>query len=53
MQTGRASLDKPVDKAGNLIDNTGFLRAEREVLDSHGWTYSSEIRLWTPPPRRC
>jgi hypothetical protein len=35
--------------AGNPGSNTGFLRAERNLLQSHGWTLQGEY--WVPPGR--
>ncbi len=33
---------------GALENNTGFLRAERNLLQSKGWTYDASSRLWNP-----
>jgi len=41
--------DATVDSAGNLINNTGFLRAERNLLDSRGWIYKADTTMWHPP----
>jgi hypothetical protein len=34
---------------GERLNNTGFLRAERNLLENHGWTYDPSTTLWTPP----
>ena len=34
---------------GRLENNTGWLRAERELLQDHGWQYRPETRCWHPP----
>lgn len=34
---------------GALESNTGFLRAERYLLDSRGWTYDPKTTMWFPP----
>ena len=34
---------------GALETNTGFLRAERNLLDSRGWTYDPKTTMWYPP----
>jgi len=49
MGKGLPLRDASVDSAGNLINNTGFLRAERGLLQQHGWTYNPQTRLWSPP----
>jgi hypothetical protein len=33
---------------GERLNNTGFLRAERNLLEDHGWTYDPSTTLWTP-----
>jgi RHS repeat-associated protein len=45
------SNGKPIHdvSAGNPGSNTGFLRAERNLLQSHGWTLKGEY--WVPPGR--
>jgi hypothetical protein len=45
------SEGKPIRdvSAGNPGSNTGFLRAERNLLQSHGWTLKGEY--WVPPGR--
>ena len=34
---------------GALINDTGFLRAERNLLRNQGWTYNPGTTLWSPP----
>ena len=34
---------------GELVRNTGFLRAERNLLHEHGWNYNPSNQMWTPP----
>lgn len=41
--------DASVDAMGNLIDNTGFLKAERNLLRNKGWVYDQMTRMWWPP----
>jgi len=33
---------------GALQDNTGFLRAERNLLQDRGWTYDASTHFWNP-----
>ena len=49
MGRGLPIRDASVDSAGNLINNTGFLRAERHLLQSRGWTYNPSTTMWHPP----
>ena len=49
MNKGLPIQNASVDGAGNLGDNTGFLRAERSLLQDHGWTYNPATRTWCPP----
>jgi RHS repeat-associated protein len=44
MSEGRPIRDA---SAGNPEGNTGFLKAERNLLESHGWTLQGEY--WVPP----
>ena len=41
-----------VDKNGNLINNTGFLKAERNLLRQNGWRYRYDsqrgVGMWYP-----
>lgn len=38
-------------QTGELLNNNGFLRAERNLLSSRGWSYDPKTRLWSPPGR--
>jgi len=50
MASGRPIRDASVNPiTGALIDETGFLARERNVLRSHGWTYDPSTRLWGAP----
>jgi hypothetical protein len=49
MSLGQPIRDATVDSAGRLINNTGFLRAERNLLETHGWSYNQATRMWYPP----
>lgn len=49
MALRRPIRDASVDSNGRLINNTGFLRAERNLLESRGWTYNQATRMWLPP----
>jgi len=49
MNKGLPIRDASVDGAGNLRDNTGFIRAERNLLQDHGWTYDPVTRTWNLP----
>jgi hypothetical protein len=49
MSRGLPIRDASVDSTGNLINNTGFLRAERNLLQSRGWTYNPSTTMWHPP----
>jgi hypothetical protein len=41
--------DASVNAKGELLNNTGFLRAERDVLENKGWTYHPKSTMWHPP----
>lgn len=42
--------DATVDSlTGELANDTGFLRAERYLLEDRGWTYDPKTTLWSPP----
>jgi len=46
---GRPIRDASVDAVtGALRENTGFLRAERNLLENRGWTYNLQSRQWYP-----
>lgn len=49
MRLGQPIRDATVDAMGALINNTGFLRAERYLLESRGWTYDAATTMWYPP----
>jgi hypothetical protein len=49
MSLGRPIRDATVDAMGRLINNTGFLRAERYLLESRGWKYDPATTMWYPP----
>jgi hypothetical protein len=49
MSRGLPIRDASVDATGALINNTGFLKAERNLLQSNGWSYDSATRMWYPP----
>ena len=34
---------------GELVNNTGFLRAERDILLNHGWSFDTKSAYWLPP----
>jgi RHS repeat-associated protein len=49
MAEGRPIRDVSAEPVtgGRLANNTGFLRAERNLLENHGWTYRNGY--WFPP----
>ncbi len=49
MGKGLPIRDASVDSAGNLTNNTGFLKAERNLLQNKDWTYSQKTQTWNPP----
>jgi Bacterial TSP3 repeat len=49
MRSGEPIYETYVDEAGNLIPTKGFLRAERNLLEAHGWEYNPRLRAWLPP----
>jgi hypothetical protein len=50
MGQGKPIRDASVSElTGKLRDNTGFLRAERNLLENQGWKYNPLNHLWTPP----
>jgi hypothetical protein len=49
MGEGQPIRDASVDASGALRDNTGFLRAERNLLDYHEWEYNPATTAWHPP----
>jgi hypothetical protein len=48
MRTGQPIRDVTVGVGGRLINNTGFLRAERALLQDRGWAYSPTSTSWFP-----
>jgi len=50
MNEGNPIRDASVDSSGNLTNNTGFLAAERNLLQDRGWTYDPSTTTWNPPP---
>jgi RHS repeat-associated protein len=48
MRKGLPIRDVSVDAEGKLRDETGFLRAERNLLRNQGWVYDSNTHLWRP-----
>jgi len=52
MRRGKPVADVSTDPAtGALLNNTGFLRAERRLLEQHGWLYDPKTRTWNPPQK--
>jgi len=49
MRKGQPIRDASVHPNGELIDDTGFLKAERNLLMNQGWTYNPVTHLWSPP----
>lgn len=49
MSLGQPIRDASVDGAGALINNTGFLRAERYLLQDREWIYDPTMTMWYPP----
>jgi hypothetical protein len=49
MRSGEPIHETYVDEAGNLIPTKGFLRAERNLLEAHGWEYNPRLGAWLPP----
>lgn len=50
MCKGNPIYDSHVDpKTGLQIEATGFLNAERNILDNQGWMYDSGTRANYPP----
>jgi RHS repeat-associated protein len=48
MRSGEPIRDASITINGALRDNTGFLRAERALLENRGWTYDPTTGLWKP-----
>jgi hypothetical protein len=50
MSKGQPIRDASADSiTGALRDNTGFLRAERNLLGNQGWKYNSQTQYWHAP----
>jgi hypothetical protein len=50
MRRGVPIRDATVDPlTGELANNTGFLRLERDILQHHEWWFDSKTGLWMPP----
>lgn len=49
MKKGMPIRDASTNAKGELINDTGFLRAERNQLRDRGWTYDQRSRTWNPP----
>jgi hypothetical protein len=49
MSRGIPIRDSTVNSFGELINNTGFLRAERSLLQDRGWSFDPKTTLWSPP----
>jgi hypothetical protein len=50
MRRGMPIRDATVDPlTGELANNTGFLRLERDILRGHEWWFDSKTGLWMPP----
>jgi RHS repeat-associated protein len=52
MAEGRPIRDASVDAFGDLRDNTGFLRAERNLLENQGWSFNPKTGYWNPTKPR-
>ncbi len=51
IRKGNPIRDASIDpKTGALLNDTGFLRAERQLLRNQGWTYNPATQLWSPGP---
>ena len=50
MGRGMPIRDASIDPVtGELVDNTGFLRAEQYLLQDRGWGFDPKTGLWNPP----
>jgi len=49
MRKGNPIFDSFRDPNGTLIESTGFLNAERNLLKDRGWDYNPSIGAWYPP----
>ena len=48
IRKGRPIRDAAVKPNEQLDNNTGFLRAERELLKNQGWKYNPSTQTWNP-----
>jgi hypothetical protein len=50
MSEGNPIYDSYIDAAtGQQIPTTGFLNAERNLLENQGWTFSPQTGAYHPP----
>lgn len=49
MKMGKPIFDSYRYPNGQQIPAGGFLRAERYLLKSRGWTFNRKIGAWVPP----
>jgi|GEM_PF-6364710 len=50
LRKGNPIRDATVNpRTGQLANNTGFLRAERNLMRNQNWTYNPSTTLWSPP----
>ncbi len=50
MSRGVPIRDATIDPlTGQLANNTGFLRAERDILMNRGWVFDPKTGYWNPP----
>jgi RHS repeat-associated protein len=49
MQSGEPIFDSFRKADGTLKETTGFLNAERNLLQNRGWTYNPSTGAWHPP----
>jgi hypothetical protein len=53
MGEGKPIFDSYREPNGELIPAKGFLRAERNLLETHGWKYNPETGAWHPPAAKA
>jgi hypothetical protein len=50
MGEGNPIFDSYIDSStGQQIETKGFLNAERNLLENHGWTFNSQTGAYHPP----
>jgi len=50
MSQGNPIYDSYIDAAtGEQIPTTGFLNAERNLLENHGWSFNPQTGAYHPP----